>query len=55
MQENVLSANTQNNYFLNITLQEQRETLERLGLPVPVIESDPRRGRCDTEEETGNP
>ena len=39
MQENVLSANTQNNYFLNITLQEQRETLERLGLPVPVIES----------------
>ena len=31
--------NMQNNYFLDITLQEQLETLERLGLPAPVIES----------------
>ena len=35
-----MNANTQNNYFLNITLQEQLETLERLGLPAPVVESD---------------
>jgi hypothetical protein len=31
---------TLTNYFLNVTLQEQYERLERLGLPVPVIESD---------------
>ena len=28
------------NYFLNVTQQEHFERLERLGLPVPVIESD---------------
>jgi hypothetical protein len=33
-------ATSLTNYFLNMTLQEQFERLERLGLPVPVIESD---------------
>jgi hypothetical protein len=28
------------NFIMNITLQEQYKRLERLGLPVPVIESD---------------
>ncbi len=28
------------NFLLNITLEEQLKRLERLGLPVPVIESD---------------
>jgi hypothetical protein len=28
------------NYFLNVTLQDKIKRLERLGLPVPVIESD---------------
>jgi hypothetical protein len=28
------------NFILNITLQEQLKRLERLGLPVPMIESD---------------
>ena len=28
------------NYFLKVTQQEHFERLERLGLPVPVIESD---------------
>jgi hypothetical protein len=47
MQENILNANTQNNnYYLNITLKEQLETLERLGLPMPGIESDRGRGLC---------
>jgi hypothetical protein len=45
MQENILTANSQNNYFLNITVEEQLETLQRLGLPAPVIESD-----CEEEE-----
>jgi hypothetical protein len=30
----------QSNFILNITLQEHYKRLERLGLPVPVIESD---------------
>jgi hypothetical protein len=30
----------QANYFLNVTLQDKIKRLERLGLPVPVIESD---------------
>ena len=33
-------ATSMTNYFLNMTVQEQFERLERLGLPVPVIESD---------------
>jgi hypothetical protein len=45
MQENILNANTQTNYFLNITIEEQLETLQRLGLPAPVIESD-----CEEED-----
>ena len=46
MQENLINGgnNTQNNYFLNITLKEQLETLQRLGLPAPIIESRSRRG-----------
>ncbi len=40
MQENILNANTQTNYYLNITIEEQLETLHRLGLPAPIIESD---------------
>jgi len=28
------------NFILNITLEEQLKRLERLGLPLPVIESD---------------
>jgi hypothetical protein len=31
---------TQNNWFLNVTMREHAERLQRLGLPVPVIESD---------------
>jgi hypothetical protein len=30
----------QSNFILNITLQEQLKRLERLGIPLPVIESD---------------
>lgn len=30
----------QNNYFLNVSMQEHYERLERLGLPAPVIEPD---------------
>jgi hypothetical protein len=30
----------QTDFFLNITLEEQFKRLERLGLPIPVIESD---------------
>jgi hypothetical protein len=33
-----LSSET--NYFMNITLEERLERLKRLGLPLPVIESD---------------
>jgi hypothetical protein len=44
-----------NNYYLNITLKEQLETLERLGLPVPVIESDREEDYASDTEETGNP
>jgi len=31
---------TQNNYFLDVTMQERLERLDRLGLPRPVFESD---------------
>jgi hypothetical protein len=34
------TPSTLTNYFLTLTPQEQFERLERLGLPVPVIESD---------------
>ena len=50
-QENV-NGSTQNNYFLNITLQEQLETLERLGLPAPVIESDNEEDYASDTKET---
>lgn len=40
MQENILTATTTTSYYLNITLKEQLETLQQLGLPLPVIESD---------------
>jgi hypothetical protein len=30
----------QSNFILNITLQEQLERLDRLGIPRPMIESD---------------
>lgn len=50
MQENLLTADTQNNYFLNITLQEQLETLQRLGLPAPVIESDNEEDYIEEEK-----
>ena len=33
-------SGSQTNYFLDVTLQEQLERLDRLGLPRPVIESD---------------
>jgi hypothetical protein len=56
MQENLLTATTQStNYYLTITLQEQIETLERLGLPVPVIESDREEDYASDPEETDNP
>jgi hypothetical protein len=34
------SVETQNNYFLNVPMEEHIERLKRLGLPVPVIEAD---------------
>jgi|SRR6266498_3188660 hypothetical protein len=37
---NVDSQQAKSNFILNITLQEQYKRLERLGLPLPVIESD---------------
>jgi hypothetical protein len=33
-------VDTQNNYFLNVPMEEHIERLQRLGLPVPVIEAD---------------
>jgi hypothetical protein len=33
-------SNQTTNYFLNVPPQEHYETLERLGLPAPVIEPD---------------
>jgi hypothetical protein len=33
-------AGSQNNYFLNVSMEEHIERLQRLGLPVPVIEPD---------------
>ena len=35
-----LTSNINDQLFLKLTLQEQYERPERLGLPVPVIESD---------------
>ena len=34
------TSGPQTNYFLNVTVQERLERLDRLGLPRPVIESD---------------
>lgn len=34
------SIETQHNYFLNVPMEEHIKRLERLGLPVPVIEAD---------------
>ena len=34
------ASGAQSNFILNITMQEHVERLERLGLPVPVIETD---------------
>ena len=49
-------VNSQTNYFLHMPMQEHIERLERLGLPVPVIESDREEDyAADTEEETDNP
>jgi hypothetical protein len=49
-------SGSQTNYFLNMPIQEHIERLQRLGLPVPVIESDREEDYAtDTEEETGSP
>jgi hypothetical protein len=49
-------SGTQTNYFLNMPMQEHIARLERLGLPVPVIESDREEDYAtDTTEETDNP
>jgi hypothetical protein len=49
-------SGSQTNYFLNMPMQEHIERLERLGLPVPVIESDREEDYApDTEEETDSP
>jgi hypothetical protein len=44
-----------NNFILDITLAEQVKRLERLGLPVPVIESDREEDDAPDPAETNNP
>ena len=49
-------VNSQTNYFLHMPMQEHIERLERLGLPVPVVESDNEEDYAPiTEEETDSP
>jgi Homeodomain-like domain len=49
-------SGSQTNYFLNMPMQEHIERLERLGLPVPVIESDREEDYAtDTTKETDSP
>ena len=51
-----LVSGSQTNYFLHMPMQEHIERLERLGLPVPVIESDNEEDYAPvTEEETDSP
>lgn len=47
-------SGSQTNYFLNMPMQEHIQRLERLGLPVPVIESD-REEDYAAETEEDNP
>lgn len=49
-------SGSQNNYFLHMPMQEHIQRLERLGLPVPVIESDNEEDYAsETEDETDSP
>jgi hypothetical protein len=49
-------SGSQTNYFLNMPMQEHIERLERLGLPVPVIEPDREEDyAAETEEDSNNP
>jgi hypothetical protein len=48
-------AGVQNNYLLNITLQEQLERLDRLGLPRPVTETDYEEDDATTKDRSSGP
>ena len=48
-------ADQHGNVILNITLQEHYKQLERLGLPIPLIESDREEDDAPDPAETNNP
>ncbi len=48
-------SGTQNNFFMNVTLQEWLERLDRLGLPRPIVKSDNEEDYAPNPEDTDNP